>query len=59
MEADNSEGFPIAINRTIIRTEKASTMIMAVYKTEEFTENTQGIADKFLKEQAKLPHDII
>ena len=50
MEADNFEGFPVAINRTIIRTEKTSTMIMAVYRTEEFAEKTQGIADKFLKE---------
>ena len=55
----NFKDFPDAISRTIIKTGPTSTMMMAVYKTEEFAEKARSIADKFLKDQGQHLHDII
>ena len=56
---NNFKDFPDAISRTIIKTGPTSTMMMAVYKTEEFAEKARSIADKFLKDQGKHLHDIM
>ena len=56
---NNFKDFPDAISRTIIKTGPTSTMMMAVYKTEEFAEKARSIADKFLKDQGQHLHDII
>ena len=56
---NNFKDFPDAISRTIIKTGPTSTMMMAVYKTEEFAEKARSLADKFFKEQGQHLHDII
>ena len=53
------DNMPEAISRTSVRTGENSTLLMAVYKTEELAEQAREIADKFFKMEAEHLHDII
>lgn len=44
-----SHNMPEAVNRTNARTGENSTLLMAIYETEELTEKAREMADKFFK----------
>ena len=48
-----------AISRTNVRTGENSTLLMAIYKTEEMAEKAREMADKFFKMEAQHLHEII
>jgi hypothetical protein len=50
---------PEAISRTNVRTGENSTLLMAVYKTEEMAQEAREMADKFFKLEAQHLHEII
>ena len=50
---------PEAIRRTNVRTGENSTLLMAIYRTEEMAEKAREMADKFFKMEAQHLHEII
>ena len=48
-----------AISRTSVRTGENSTLLMAIYKTEEMAERAREMADNFFKMEAQHLHEII
>ena len=53
------DNMPEAISRTNVRTSENSTLLMAIYKTEEMAEKAREMADKFFKMEAQHLHEII
>jgi len=53
------DNMPEAISRTNVRTGDNSTLLMAIYKTEEMAEKAREMADKFFKMEAQHLHEII
>lgn len=50
---------PEAASRTNIRTIETSTLLMAIYKSEELAENAREMANKFFKLQVVHLHEVI
>ena len=53
------DNMPEAISRTNVRTGENSTLLMAIYKTEEMAERAREMADEFFKMEAQHLHEII
>ena len=53
------DNMPEAISRTKVRTGENSTLLMAIYKTEEMAERAREMADEFFKMEAQHLHEII
>ena len=58
-ERQAPDNMPEAIIRTNVRTGENSTLLMAIYKTEEMAEKAREMADKFFKLEAQHLHEII
>ena len=54
-----SDTMPEVISRTNVRTGENSTLLMAVYETEEMAQEAGEVADKFFKMEAQHLHEII
>ena len=53
------DNMPEAASRTNIRTIETSTLLMAIYKSEELAENAREMANKFFELQAEHLHEVI
>ena len=53
------DNMPEAASRTNIRTSETSTLLMAIYKSEELAENAREMANNFFKLQAEHLHEVI
>ena len=53
------ENMPIAISRTLVKTAANSTLMVAVYETEEIAERAREIVENFFQMETKRIHDII
>jgi len=53
------DNMPEAASRTNIRTSETSTLLMAIYKSEEVAENAREMANKFFELQAEHLHEVI
>ena len=53
-----THNMPDAVNRSNVKTRENSTLLMAIYKTEESAEKAREIADKFFKNEAAHLHEI-
>ena len=53
------ENMPIAISRTLVKTAANSTLMVAVYETEEIAERAREIVENFFQMETQRIHDII
>jgi hypothetical protein len=53
------ENMPIAISRTLVKTAENSTLMVAVYETEEIAERARKIVENFFQMETQRIHDII
>ena len=53
------ENMPTAIGRTLVKTAENSTLMVAVYETEEIAEKAREIVENFFQMETQRIHDII
>ena len=53
------ENMPKAVNRTLVRTSPNSTLMMAVYESEDNAEQARKVVQRFFNLEAEHLHDII
>ena len=53
------ENMPKAVNRTLVRTSPKSTLMMAVYESEDKAEQARKVVQRFFNLEAEHLHDII
>ena len=53
------EHMPTAISRTLVKTAENSTLMVAVYETEEIAERAREIVENFFQMETQRIHDII
>ena len=53
------ENMPKAVNRTLVRTSPNSTLMMAVYESEDKAEKARKVVQRFFNLEAEHLHDII
>ena len=53
------ENMPKAVSRTLVRTSPNSTLMMAVYESEEMAEHAREVVQRFFELAAEHMHDVV
>ena len=53
------ENMPKAVSRTLVRTSPNSTLMMAVYESEEIAESAREVVQKFFDLASEYMHDVV
>ena len=53
------ENMPKAVSRTLVRTSPNSTLMMAVYESEEIAESAREVVQKFFDLASEHMHDVV
>jgi hypothetical protein len=53
------ENMPKAVSRTLVRTSPNSTLMMAVYESEEIAESAREVVHKFFDLASEHMHDVV
>ena len=53
------ENMPKAVSRTLVRTSPNSTLMMAVYESEEIAESAREVVQKFFDLESEHMHDVV
>ena len=53
------ENMPKAVSRTLVRTSPNSTLMMAVYESEEIAESAREVVQKFFDLSSEHMHDVV
>ncbi|NCX28957.1 MAG: hypothetical protein EBX20_09945, partial [Rhodobacterales bacterium] len=53
------ENMPKAVSRTLVRTSPNSTLMMAVYESEEIAEHAREVVQRFFELASEHMHDVV